>query len=109
MNPISSFHNATLQNNSHNSRLPDQPAIRIPTQYRLHQSLLNPVQLYTGVPQSGDLHDRGIADQQSRMSGQVKQVYSGRGDVFAHLAGGDVKTSFIEFIMQFGMDQMHLA
>nr|UXE45503.1 3-phenylpropionate-dihydrodiol/cinnamic acid-dihydrodiol dehydrogenase [uncultured bacterium] len=87
----SGFHDATDQDNAHDSRLADELAAGVFLETRGHQSRLEAVELTARIPQTFDLDDGLRPQAQPRVDGKSKQVDAARRYVFAHVAGSDRK------------------
>lgn len=71
----------------HDTRFSDQGAVSVAVQHGGGQARQKVVQLRAGITQSGDLHDRRIAQKQTGAGRQGQQVDSACGDIFTHLTG----------------------
>jgi hypothetical protein len=109
MDAVTRFNLARGNDNTHNTRLANEIASVITVQYSSHKPCLKVIKLFAGVAQAGDLNSSLCADMEPRSSGQSQQVDMTGGDVFAHIARMYLKTALLQFIMEFAVNQMHLA
>ena len=97
------------QDNTHDTGLADEVILLVAAQDRRHQVGLVVVQLPARVPQASHAYDCGITDVQPRSPWQGEQVNAARGDVLANRPGRNLKTIGTELVMQFLVNQVHLA
>jgi hypothetical protein len=73
------------------------------------KSGLKGIDLGARIPQSGEAHDRYIADMQTGANRQRQHIDTGGGDILAHLPGLHAKAVFRNLCEEFAVDKMHLA
>jgi hypothetical protein len=94
---------------AHYACLADEFSVFKPNHRGGHQAGLQAIQLRAGIAESGDFHDRRIADPQLCANGKPEQIEPACGNVFAHRTWCYFKPLILQLIMQFGMDQVHLT
>jgi hypothetical protein len=105
---VARSHLAACHDDAHDPCLEDWFPGRIAPDHRLHQPLLKPVDLHTGVAKAGHL-DHGLATEvQSSASRKPKQVDATRGDIFADGAGQDLESGRLELIEKLRMYEVDL-
>ncbi|MFN8536830.1 MAG: hypothetical protein U0232_05070 [Thermomicrobiales bacterium] len=62
-----------------------------------------------GVAEAGDLDHRRVAQMEFCAGRQAEQIDAARGDVLAHLAGGQVEPARAQLVVQLGVDEVDLA
>jgi hypothetical protein len=92
----------------HDAGLADQVAVLVAPERCRHQPDLDAVQLCAGITQPGYLDNCRRAQMQPCAGRQSQQIDAVGRDVLAHLPGCDGEAGFPQFVMQLGMDQMHL-
>lgn len=99
---------ASHQNDSHDASLADKIALLIAPKHCLQESLLKIIQLLARIAESGHLNYRPTTEVQTCARWQPEQVNAARGYVFAHVPCPNIKAGRVEFVMQLGVNKMHL-
>jgi hypothetical protein len=100
---------ASRRYDTHHTRLADQVSIFITIQYGRKKSLLEVVQLCARISQAGDRDHRRAAQMKACPLGQGKQVKTFGRYVFAQVTRQYLETAPLQFLEQFGMNQVNLA
>jgi hypothetical protein len=97
------------ENDSHHASLADQRVVRVAVEDRCHQAMLDALKLLARIAQPRNLDHRLVSQPQSRAGWQAKEVDALRGDVLAHLPGGDSESARTQLLVQLSMNQVDLA
>ncbi len=73
------------------------------------EAWLEAVHLDAGGAEAGDLDDGGGAEVEAGGGGEIEEVDAGGGDVFAEVAGAEVKAERAEEIEEFGVKEVDLG
>ncbi len=99
---------AARHDDTHDTSLADEPALRVTRQCRRHQAPLHPVQLSAGVAQAGHLDHGRFTQVQSGTGRQPEEIDATRGDVLAHLPCRHDETRGTQLVVQLSVEQVHL-
>jgi hypothetical protein len=102
-------HLAILDDDSHYPCLANQVAVLVPAEGRRHETGLNAVELRAWIAQTGHLDDCRLTKVEPRADRQAERVEALGRNVLAHLSGRNGEPRRLQFFVQFGVDQMHLA
>src|SRR5215813_11289882 len=97
------------QHDRHDACLAHEGAFFVPVQHGLHEPWPEPVKLDARIAQPSDLDQRAGAEQQPGTGREPEQVNAAGRHVLAHVAWRYLVPEQIQFVMQFGVDQMYLA
>lgn len=100
---------AGCQHNAHDAGFADKSAVSVAVQHCRREARLKSVKLGAGVPQARHFYYGGRAEVQPGSSRQAEQVYAPRRDVLAHVPCRHAETGGLKLVVQFCVDQMHLA
>ncbi len=97
------------QHDRHDADLSDEAALLVAVEHGLHQSLVDPLELYARIAQAGDLDHRVATERQLRARRQGEQLEPTGGHVLAHLPGLDRKAALPELVVQLLVDEVDLT
>lgn len=99
---------STRADDRHDAGLADQTAIARPAEHRRQQTGAETLDLSAGIAQSSHLQHRLRADAQHGGARQAEQIKPSRENILAQIARADSETPHLQFVEQFGMDQVNL-